>query len=245
MKKKIVAATLGVCLVMPLWAQSAESNNTKLKTFEDKLSYSIGTDIGKSLGELKEQIRFDSLILGLTDTYEGKKGLLSAEEMKQVQQQFVAKMQADQAKKMVEMQKKNKAAGDAFLAANAKKKGVVTTKSGLQYNFVKKGKGVKPALTDIVSVNYTGTLINGTEFDSSIKRGKPVTFPVAQVISGWSEALQLMPVGSSVHLVIPAALAYGDNGAPPVIEPGSVLVFDVDLISIGEEKKATPATAKK
>jgi FKBP-type peptidyl-prolyl cis-trans isomerase len=141
-------------------------------------------------------------------------------------------MQARQAQKMKELQEKNKKAGLAFLEENKKKKGVAVTASGLQYEVLKQGEGPKPKATDTVKVDYVGTLVDGKEFDNSIKRGEPAVFSVGQVIPGWSEALQLMNVGSKYKIVIPANLAYGDNGAPPVIEPGAVLVFEVDLRSI-------------
>jgi FKBP-type peptidyl-prolyl cis-trans isomerase FklB len=126
----------------------------------------------------------------------------------------------------------NKKAGDAFLAANKTKEGVVTLPSGLQYKILKEGTGPKPTPADSVVCNYRGTLIDGKEFDSSYKRGQPATFPVGQVIKGWTEALQLMPVGSKWQLFVPADLAYGDRGAGPDIGPGATLIFEVELISI-------------
>jgi len=129
---------------------------------------------------------------------------------------------------------KDKITGDAFLTANKIKPGVVTLPDGLQYKVIKEGSGPKPAATDTVTVNYAGTLIDGTEFDSSYKRGQPATFPVGGVIAGWTEALQLMKVGSTWELYIPAALAYGANGAPPVIGPNQTLIFKVELLSINK-----------
>jgi FKBP-type peptidyl-prolyl cis-trans isomerase len=136
--------------------------------------------------------------------------------------------------KLEEMKTANKTAGEAYLAENKKKKGVVVTASGLQYEVIKQGDGKKPLPTDTVKVEYVGKLINDTEFDSTTKHGQPAEFQVEQVIKGWSEALQLMNVGSKMHLVIPSDLAYGENGAAPMIEPNSVLVFDVELLSIAE-----------
>jgi FKBP-type peptidyl-prolyl cis-trans isomerase FklB len=132
----------------------------------------------------------------------------------------------------VSTEAKNQKAGDAFLLANKMKKGVVTTANGLQYKVLVKGKGAKPTSVDTVSVDYVGTLIDGTEFDSSIKRGQPATFPVNGVIAGWTEALQLMPVGSTWELYIPASLAYGEQGAPPSIGPNETLIFKVSLLGI-------------
>lgn len=123
-------------------------------------------------------------------------------------------------------------AGEAFLEANKKKEGVVTLPDGLQYKVITEGKGAKPTLNDVVTVHYAGTLVDGKEFDSSYKRGEPATFPVSGVIAGWTEALQLMPAGSTWELYIPANLAYGDQGAPPVIGPNETLIFKVQLISV-------------
>jgi FKBP-type peptidyl-prolyl cis-trans isomerase len=141
-------------------------------------------------------------------------------------------MQARQAVQLEELKTKNKTAGDAFLAENKKKTGVVVTASGLQYEVIKKGEGKNAAASDTVKVEYVGKLIDGTEFDSTTKHGEPAEFQVDQVIKGWSEALQLMNAGSKLHLVIPAELAYGENGAAPMIEPNAVLVFDVEMVSI-------------
>lgn len=241
MKRKIIAATLGLCLAFPLAAQSAQKE-AALESFGDKLSYSIGTDIGASLMEIKGEVTLDVVMRGLKDAYEGKKSQLSPEEVQKVQQQFVSIMQAKQAQKVKEIQDKNA----AFLEANKKKDGVIVTTSGLQYKITKKGSGPKPTAEDMVTVDYVGTFIDGKEFDSSITRGEKATFNVGQVIAGWSEALQLMPVGTKASLVIPADLAYGENGAPPVIAPNSVLLFEVELHSIDKkdvkkEAKETPA----
>jgi FKBP-type peptidyl-prolyl cis-trans isomerase len=184
-----------------------------------------------------DDIKLDVLIKGIQDAYAGSEKKLSEEEIAAVQKEFAEKMQARQAEKMKAMQEKNKKLGLAFLEENKKKKGVTVTKSGLQYEVLKKGDGPMPKATDTVKVDYIGTLIDGTEFDNSIKRGEPAVFAVGQVIPGWSEALQLMNVGSKFKIVIPTELAYGDNGAPPVIEPGAVLVFEVDLRSIEQTEK--------
>jgi FKBP-type peptidyl-prolyl cis-trans isomerase FklB len=143
-------------------------------------------------------------------------------------------MQSSTGTQMQTTTDKNKTAGDAFLAANKNKPGVVTLPDGLQYKIIKAGNGPKPTANDTVTVNYAGTLINGTEFDSSYKRGQPATFPVNGVIAGWTEALQLMPVGSTWELYIPSELAYGQNGAPPVIGPNETLIFKVELLGINK-----------
>lgn len=246
MKRKIIAATLGLFLALPVVAQSAEkATDSTLKTFKEKLSYSVGTDIGKSLEQLKDEVDINSVILGLQDSIAGKELLLNPEQMQEVQQQFVMQMQAKQQEKLLEMQQKNREAGDKFLAENKKVEGVVVTESGLQYQITEQGDGALPTADDVVSVHYTGTLIDGTKFDSSFDRGKPADLPLNGIIPGWTEALQLMKVGTKAHLVIPSDLAYGENGAPPVIEPNSVLVFDVELLAIKEvPKEAAPAVEK-
>ncbi len=230
MKKYFVAAFLVFCLVVPQISQAAAPTN-----FEDKLSYSVGFAVGKQFSGAGGDIRQEFLINGIKDAFKGGDPVMTPEEMRAVQQEFSKKMQARQQAKMKAMLDKNKAEGDAFLQANKKKKGVIVTDSGLQYTVIKEGKGKKATAADTVKVEYVGTLINKTEFDSTAKHGEPAVFEVGKVIKGWSEALQLMNVGSKYHLVIPSELAYGEQGAAPVIEPNSVLVFDVELISI--EKK--------
>lgn len=250
MKRKIIVATLGLFLALPVVAQSAEKAvdaNAPLKTFKEKLSYSVGTDIGKSLEQLKDDVDVNAVILGLQDSLAGKELLLNPEQMKEVQQQFVMQMQAKQQEQLLEMQQKNRAAGDVFLAENKKKDGVITTDSGLQYQILEKGDGATPSGNDIVTVHYTGTLIDGTKFDSSVDRGQAADLPLNGIIPGWTEALQLMKVGTKARLVIPSDLAYGENGAPPVIEPNSVLVFNVELLGIKEApaEAAAEVPAKK
>ncbi len=205
---------------------------TTLSTPKDKLSYAIGLNIGRSLG--KDAIDVDPEIVaqGFKDALAGGKTLLTDEEAKAA----IVTLQADLRKKQEETMKAageaNKKQGDAFLAANKAKEGVVTLPSGLQYKIVTPGTGPKPAATDTVVCNYRGTLIDGTEFDSSYKRGQPATFPVGQVIPGWTEALQLMPVGSKWQLFIPPDLAYGERSPSPVIGVNSTLIFDIELLSI-------------
>jgi FKBP-type peptidyl-prolyl cis-trans isomerase len=205
---------------------------TTLSTPKDKLSYAIGLNIGRSLQ--KDDIGVDPEIVaqGFKDALSGGKTLLTDEEAKAA----IVALQADLRKKQEETMKAageaNKKQGDAFLAANKAKEGVVTLPSGLQYKIVTPGTGPKPAATDTVVCNYRGTLIDGTEFDSSYKRGQPATFPVGQVIPGWTEALQLMPVGSKWQLFIPPDLAYGERSPSPVIGVNSTLIFDIELLSI-------------
>jgi len=212
-----------------------------LKTQKDKFSYALGMKTGQRMAESfnKQSVPFDPSILarGLKDGLAGGKTLLTDEEaqaaIKAVQEEVGKKQQ----EKKQEAGAANKKEGEAFLVANKGKEGVVTLPSGLQYKIMKEGAGPKPTTSDTVVCNYRGTLINGTEFDSSYKRGQPATFPVSGVIKGWTEALQLMPIGSKWQLFIPSDLAYGDNGAGADIGPGATLIFEVELISIQEKNK--------
>jgi len=220
-----------------------------LKTDKDKNSYAIGMDIAKGLHQRGLDIDPAILARGLKDTLNGQKTLLTDDEAKTVLtalQNEMKKKQMELRQQAMEAQKQageaNKKEGDAFLAENKTKDGVVTLPSGLQYKVLKEGDGPKPAATDSVVCNYRGTLINGTEFDSSYKRGQPATFGVGQVIKGWTEALQLMPVGSKWQLFVPAELAYGERAPGGAIGPNSTLIFEVELLSI--QPKEQPKDTK-
>lgn len=241
---KRIITLLAVCLVaIPGFVAAEEKTDTvKLETFNQKLSYAMGSDVGKYFKGLGKEIDYESLVKGIADGYSGAELAMKKDEIVMVQKKFGAMLQERQAAELEQLKEKNKAAGAAFLDENKKKKGVVVTDSGLQYEFITKGEGAIPKASDQVKVDYVGSLIDGTEFDSSIKRGEPVVFGVNQVIPGWSEALQLIPVGSKVRLVIPSELAYGEQGVMPRIEPNSVLVFEVDLLGI---ESAETAPAKK
>ena len=189
-------------------------------------------NVGKSLKGQPLDLDPNIVAEGLKDTLSGAKPALTDDEVKAVLTQLQGEMRAKQEAMMQQVGGANKQEGDAFLAANKGKEGVVALPSGLQYKILTKGSGPKPAASDTVVCNYRGTLVNGKEFDSSYKRGQPATFPVGGVIKGWTEALQLMPVGSKWQLFVPADLAYGDRGAGPDIGPGATLIFDVELISI-------------
>lgn len=234
--KKLARAILVCTFMLPttLWAEDKETKTVAFESFEEKLGYSMGLDVGNYFKGIDEEINFSALLQGLEDAFQGNESRLSAEEIAAVQKQFGEKMQAKQQEQLEQMKEDNLQLGAAYLAENKKKEGVVTTDSGLQYKLLEEGDGPKPKATDKVKVDYVGTLVDGTEFDSSIKRGEPAIFGVDQVIPGWSEALQLMEVGSKYQLVIPSELAYGERGAPPVIEPNAVLVFEVDLLGIEE-----------
>ena len=215
-----------------------------LPTQKDRLSYAIGMNIGTGMHKDNLEIDPDVLMRGLKDGLSGGKTLMTDEqaraEITELRTQMMAKMQAKQQQESED----NKKQGDTFLAANKTKPGVVALPSGLQYKILTAGTGPKPAATDSVKCNYKGTLINGTEFDASEKHGGPATFPVTGVIKGWTEALQLMPVGSKWQLFIPPDLAYGARGAGGDIGPNETLIFEVELLSIEQPKPATPAPAK-
>ncbi|MBS0571416.1 MAG: FKBP-type peptidyl-prolyl cis-trans isomerase [Proteobacteria bacterium] len=203
-------------------------------------SYMVGMDVGRGLGSIKDDIDVKIVVQALEATLKGEKTTLTEPEALAVRQEFMEKLRGEQQAKMKAEAEKNQKEGEEFLAKNKAKKGVKTTASGLQYEVVKEGTGPKPAKTDTVTVNYVGTKIDGTEFDSSIKRGQPAKFPLANVIPGWTEGLQLMPVGSEYKFFIPAKLAYGEHG-PPQIGPDATLIFDVTLISIDKAEAAKPA----
>jgi FKBP-type peptidyl-prolyl cis-trans isomerase len=212
-----------------------------LTTRKQKFSYALGMNIGSGLGaNLKKQsVDVDSTLVsqGLKDAMSGGKTRLTQEEAQTVLTDVQNEVRKQQQEKAQQAGAANKTEGEAFLAANKSKDGVVTLPSGLQYKILTAGTGPKPTASDSVKCNYRGTLINGTEFDSSYKRGQPATFGVGQVIKGWTEALQLMPVGSKWQLVVPASLAYGERGAGAEIGPNATLIFEVELLSIEPKAK--------
>ena len=218
-----------------------------LTTRKDKFSYALGMSFGNGLkNNLKKQsVEADpNLVMqGFKDGLTGAKTQMTEQEAQTVLQEVQMEVQKANKEKAEKLAAANKSEGEAFLAANKAREGVVTTTSGLQYKVLTQGSGPKPTPSDTVVCNYKGTLINGTEFDSSYKRGQPATFPVSGVIKGWTEALQLMPVGSKYQLFIPSDLAYGERGQPQGgIEPNTTLIFDVELISI--QAKEQPAGKK-
>ena len=213
-----------------------------LTTKKDKVSYAIGADLGSKLKSSSIDVDPTVLTRALKDSLTGVKSAMTDDEIRSTLADLTKDLQAKQATLTKEKSDKNKKDGEAFLAANKSKEGVVALPSGMQYKIIKAGTGPKPTAADTVVCNYKGTLIDGKEFDSSYKRGQPATFPVGGVIKGWTEALQLMPVGSTWQLFIPADLAYGDRQAGPDINPGSTLVFEVELVSI--QAKAGDAGAK-
>ncbi len=220
-------------------ASTKSASALTLKTQKEKASYALGMKIG---GDLKKQVNtaVDPAIAarGFKDALAGSKMLLTEDEERAALMQLQSEVRGQQEAKAREAGAAARKEGEAFLAENKTKEGVVTLPSGLQYKIETEGTGPKPTANDTVTCNYRGTLLNGKEFDSSYKRGEPTSFPVNGVIKGWTEALQLMPVGSKWQLFIPADMAYGDRGAGGDIGPGETLIFEVELLSIGEQKKS-------
>jgi len=221
-----------ILAVLFLVSQVNAQENPVLKTQKDKMSYVIGMDIGNNLKRQSIDVDPNILAKAIKDALAGQKPLLSDQEIRETMAAHQNKMKA----KQEALAKKNKEQGDAFLAGNKKKEGVKILPSGLQYKVIKAGKGKKPKPDDSVTTNYRGTLIDGTEFDSSYKRGQPAAFKVSGVIPGWTEALQLMEEGAKWQLFIPPSLAYGERGAGGTIGPNATLIFEIELISIQEKK---------
>jgi FKBP-type peptidyl-prolyl cis-trans isomerase FklB len=222
-------AVLGILL---LAFQASAEEQISLKSKTDKLSYVIGADLAKNLKGQSIDIDLDIVMRGMKDALSGGKTLMSEEEIRQTLTELRQEMMAKQAQEAKKIGEKNKKDGEAFLEENKKKDGVKSLPSGLQYKVITEGTGKSPKETDTVTVNYRGTLIDGTEFDSSYKRGQPASFPVNGVIAGWTEALQLMKEGAKWQLFIPSGLAYGERGAGGVIGPNATLIFEVELISV-------------
>ena len=211
---------------------------------KNKISTMVGMDIGRGLAQIKDDVDIKIVEQALEQTLKGEKTSLTQEEALQVRQAYMQQMQAKRVAEQKAAAEKNKTEGAAFLAKNKSKSGVKSTASGLQYEVEKEGSGPKPKATDTVKVNYLGTKIDGTKFDSSYDRGQPATFPLNGVIKGWSEGLQLMPVGSKYKLYVPAELAYGEN-APGPIGPNATLIFEVELLGIEDASKAAAKPADK
>jgi FKBP-type peptidyl-prolyl cis-trans isomerase FklB len=227
-------------LSLPVFAQDKPS---PLKDQKDKVSYSIGLNIGFNLSKQNIPINPDAFALGVKDGLAGKPQM-TEQQVKETMTAFEKEM----TEKQKAMGQKSAADSETFLAENKKKDGVKTTASGLQYKAIKEGTGPQPKETDTVTVNYRGTLIDGTEFDSSYKRGEPATFPLQNVIKGWTEGLQLMKTGSKYQFVIPAALAYGERSPSPSIPPNSALIFEVELMSVkspGASASPAPSASAK
>jgi len=208
-----------------------------LKTNKEKYSYAIGFQIGSNLKRENAQVDVEAIKQGIQDVLSGAKLKVSMEDMQAAVMEEQKHLQAERQARG----EKAKADGAAFLEKNKKEKGITVLPSGIQYKVIKEGKGEKPKPTDTIVANYRGALINGTEFDSSYKRGQPAVFGVNKVIKGWQEVLPLMPTGSTWKVFIPSDLAYGEHGAGASIGPNETLVFDIELIEIKKDKPTEPA----
>jgi FKBP-type peptidyl-prolyl cis-trans isomerase FklB len=235
MKHLLMSAVCLALLAMPAYAEK----KVELKTAKDKLSYSVGFDIGTSIKRNGVDVDLDIVAKAIKDAISGGKTLMTEQEMRETITAYQKEMAAKQQDRMKVVGEKNKKDGAAFLEENKKKEGVKTLPSGLQYLVLAEGKGAQPKPTDTVTVQYRGTTIDGTEFDSSYKRGQPATFALNQVIKGWTEGVQLMKEGGKIRLFVPSELGYGERGAGAQIGPNAVLIFEVELVSIGGTKQGT------
>lgn len=222
-------------------AQPSGQQAGKPESVQDRASYVIGYNLGRTLKQNDVNANSDLIVKGLRDGLAGANGMLTDAEMQSTMQEFQKQVQSQQEAKQKVIGEKNKTEGEAFLAKNKARAGVKTTASGLQYEVQKEGTGPAPKASDTVTVNYKGTLMDGSTFDSSYDRGQPATFVLNQVIPGWTEGVALMKVGSKYKFYIPAALGYGDKGAGATIGPNSPLIFEVELLSIGEPKASPGA----
>lgn len=225
--KLVAAAVMGLAMSTAIAADATVLNNDM-----DKLSYSIGADLGKNFKTQGIEVNPTAMAKGLQDSMTGGQLILTDDQMKDVLNKFQKDLMAKRNAEFTKKSEDNKIKGEAFLSQNKAKEGIVTLPSGLQYKIVENGKGAKPAKEDTVTVEYTGTLIDGQVFDSTEKSGKPAVFKVSQVIPGWTEALQLMPSGSTWEVYVPASLAYGPRSVGGPIGPNETLIFKIHLISV-------------
>lgn len=214
-------------------AQPSAPQAGKPESVQDRAAYVIGYNLGRQLKQNDINANTDLIVKGLRDGLGGADGVLTEQEMQEAMQAFQQQVMTQQQEKQRVQGEKNKTEGEAFLAKNKERQGVKTTASGLQYEVLKEGTGAQPKATDSVTVHYRGTLMDGTEFDSSYDRGEPATFILNQVIPGWTEGVQLMKAGGKYKFYIPAALGYGERGAGGVIGPNAPLIFEVELLSVG------------
>lgn len=245
MRQTLIFATLfclaaaGVACAQDEGAAMAEE--TKPESLSERAGYAIGLNMGSGMKAQNVEIDVDALVRGLRDGLAGEEGAMTQEELQATMQEFQQDMVAKQQAAAEKAKAENTVAGDAYRAEFGGQDAVTTLDSGVQYMVMTEGDGPTPAATDKVSVHYKGTLVDGTQFDSSYDRGQPANFPVTGVIPGWQEILQLMPVGSKWKVVIPPDQAYGERGSPPKIGPASTLVFEVELLGIGEPETTPPA----
>lgn len=249
MKRQFIVSALAAALVLTGCNSSANSTAkattatiTEQSTEVQKAGYAAGFDMGRNLKEVADDLDLAAFNQGIKDAYDGKDPALTEEQMRTVMQAYMTRKQEEMVKKMEEKAATNKAAGEAFLAENAKKEGVKTTASGLQYKVITEGSGESPKADDVVAVNYEGKLIDGKVFDSSYERKEPAVFPLNQVIPGWTEGVQLMKPGAKYEFYIPSDLAYGEAGNPD-IEPNSTLIFTVELLDEAAAKAAMEKSA--
>lgn len=219
----LIAALVGTAHAAPVTLKSPQ---------KDQLGYSYGYLMGKGNAETLKELNIATFVQGLQEAIQGKTASLTDEEMASVLSQYKKRLEAKQLVDFQQLAIKNEQAGKAFLAENAKKSSIVTTKSGLQYQVLEQGKGKSPQATSTVKVNYEGRLLDGTVFDSSIARNHPIEFKLSQVIAGWTEGVQTMKEGGKSRFFIPANLAYGDVGAGDSIGPNSTLIFDIELLEV-------------
>lgn len=254
--KQLTVIFVSVLLIMTMGCQAGDSgSSTDTSTGDKKLtldsekakaSYSIGYNMGRNLINIKEEIDFETVVQGFKDGFAGDhKAQLTPEEIQKTLRAFQQKINIIMQEKRKSLGDQNKREGELFLKENAGNEGVITTKSGLQYKVIKEGTGEVPKATDKVTVHYRGTLINGTEFDSSYKKGKPATFLLNRVIPGWTEGVQLMKVGAKYKLFIPGNLAYGQRGRGAQIGSNATLIFDIELLAIEPPKEKKKAESKK
>lgn len=247
MKKYALPLAIASTLALQACNQSAQdggdsadagSSEVALDNQTQRLSYGMAYGLGQRLASDEVPLDIDAFSAGLQDAVEGGEPRMTAEEIQAEMQAYQEQAMAEQQAEQQALAESNSAEAEKFLAENAQRDGVVVTESGLQYEVIEEGEGASPGPDDTVEVHYTGTLLDGTEFDSSHKRGEPVTFGVTQVIPGWTEALQLMSPGAKYKLYIPSDLAYGEGGAGGVIGPNSALIFDVELLSVPSQESA-------
>ncbi len=231
------ALTLPILLLVTFSCATADSTETtevKLETLDQKAAYAMGLGYGRNIKTQAPDIDVNIIVQGLQDAFTEGDAALTDEELNTVMTEWRGIMQSKQAEQARIQGEKNQSEGDAFLAKNAEREGVTVTESGLQYEVLQAGEGPSPTAAAKATVHYTGKLLDDTVFDSSVERGMPATFPLRQVIPGWTEGVQLMNKGAKYRFFIPSAIAYGKRGAPPKIGPDAALVFDIELISFEE-----------
>ncbi len=234
MKRAAAAAAVLALVLLACSTQGSKPGTAELKTAQDSLSYVMGQDMGMYVKQMGADVSLEPLMRGLRDQVNGAQPVISAEQAGQIKRAFSMRMQAEAGQKAAETSKTNVKSGDSLRAANKTRQGVTTTASGLQFETLRKGSGAKPTAKSTVTVNYIGTLVDGTEFDNSYKRGEPATFPIGGVIPGWQEGLQMMSEGGKYRLVVPPAIGYGERGAGQDIGPNATLIFEVELLKANQ-----------